>query len=89
MVFWSRLGEIKLNDLKLGEGPIKFTAFQATNQHAGMPGFLNVTPLSLGDAPSAPGLSFECAGEAFVFNTVEQVTTVDRKSLVHEVCLCS
>ena len=85
MVFWSQLGELKLNELKLGEGPVAVRLYQAANQHQGMPGFLNATPSSLGQEAPVPGLAFACAGNAYLYNTVEQVASSDRKALVQQV----
>ncbi|KFM25577.1 Ubiquitin-like modifier-activating enzyme ATG7 [Auxenochlorella protothecoides] len=81
VAFWAQLGENKLHDLRLDEGPISFAPTLTASQFAGIPGFVTASPgsLSLPPAMSARGLA--CLGQAFVYNTVEKVTQSDRKAL--------
>lgn len=85
MAFWAQLGENKLHDLRLDEGPISFAPTLTASQFAGIPGFVTASPgsLSLPPAMSARGLA--CLGQAFVYNTVEKVTQSDRKALTAQV----
>ncbi|KAL6766764.1 ATG7 [Auxenochlorella protothecoides x Auxenochlorella symbiontica] len=85
VAFWAQLGETKLHDLRLDEGPISFAPTLTASQFAGIPGFVTASPgsLSLPPAMSARGLA--CLGQAFVYNTVEKVTQSDRKALTAQV----
>ncbi|KAL4451192.1 hypothetical protein ABPG77_009264 [Micractinium sp. CCAP 211/92] len=92
--FWSALGEFKLHDLKLGEGPAPLRASWTASRHASQPGLLTVRAASLpakegGTALAlAPGGSgeFELAGDLYVLNTAERILSFDRKAAVQQAC---
>lgn len=91
--FWSRLGELKLHDLKLGEGPVPLRASWAPSRHTSQPGLLTVRAASLPADGSSTALAlapggggdFELAGEVYVLNTAERILSFDRKAAVQQV----
>lgn len=91
--FWSALGELKLHDLKLGEGPVPLRASWTASRHASQPGLLTVRAASLpaneGGAALAlaPGSSggFDVAGDLYLLNTAERILSFDRKVAVQQV----
>ena len=91
--FWSALGELKLHDLKLGEGPVPLRAAWTASRHASQAGLLTVRASSLPAdegsaalalAPSGSG-GFELAGELYVLNTTERILSFDRKEAAQQV----
>lgn len=85
MAFWAQLGETKLHNLRLNEGPVPFAPTLTASQFAGVPGFVTAAPGSLESPSTTASQSLACQGQAFVYNTLEKVTQLDRKALTAQV----
>ncbi|KAL4857490.1 Ubiquitin-like modifier-activating enzyme ATG7 [Chlorella vulgaris] len=86
VTFWSALGDFKLHDMKLEEGPQPLRGSWTPSNHAELPGVLTVSAASLPSATAAPAAGgFTAAGDLYVFNTQERLLQFDRRAAAAEV----
>lgn len=85
--FWAKLGDLKLEDLKLDEGPLTFTGTYKPNNHPKIPGALSIDATTLTEGAAAPpdaAPTCSVTGRISCVNTIERLAAFDRQAATDE-----